>query len=597
LIEYRISCADVYRHHFSIECRIWDARDVEELFLPSWIPGSYLLREYARHVVAVEASADAGPVVIEKVNKNTWRFSGVRGELCVRATVYALDRSVRGSYLDVTRGYFNGVCVFLCPIGRENESIELVIERPVDAACAAWRVATAMRSTAVDDAGFGRYVAAGYDELIDHPVEMSDHKSVTFEAGRKPHRFVVAGLCDADLERLATDLKQLCETQIAFFDGDAPFDQYCFLGVAVDQGYGGLEHRASSSLMFDRGDLPRRGELAIPAPYQRLLALVSHEYFHTWHVKRSKPDAFVPYRLSERNHTRQLWVFEGITSYYQELFLLRSHLLNAQAFLRRMGELLTRVYRAPGRKVQSLAAASFDAWDVFYKPDANSPNATTSYYSKGALVALALDLELRERTDSSVSLDTIIRELWRRYGKDGQGVPERGFEALACELVGAELERFFETSVRETDDPPIEALLARFGVTLKRRAALGPDDKGGTPPREGTDAVWLGADWRGAPTGLELTTVFDGGPAQAGGLNPGDLLIAINRLQVSAATIAQRLGRFEAGEHVLATVLRDGELLGFTLALQAPPQVCCYLVLADDCEAAARVRRQAWLGL
>jgi predicted metalloprotease with PDZ domain len=597
LIEYLISCADVHRHHFAVECVIPEAGEIEEFSLPSWIPGSYLLREFARHVIAVEASSNGDPVDVEKINKNTWRCAGAKGELRFKSIIYALDRSVRGAYLDTTRAYFNGVCVFACAVGRANDAVRVVIERPPAAICASWRVATAMPAVTVDPEGFGTYGAADYDELIDHPVEIGDHESVSFVAGGKPHRFVLVGSSETDLERVATDLTQLCESQIAFFGGEAPFDQYCFLGLAVDQGYGGLEHRASSSLMFNRNDLPRPGELGMPPSYQRFLGLASHEYFHTWHVKRSKPAAFIPYRLSERNYTRQLWVFEGITSYYQELFLLRSGLIDSAAFLRRLGELLTRVYRVPGRRVQNLAAASFDAWDVFYKPEANSPNATTSYYSKGALVALALDLELRAHSDSRVTLDTVVRELWQRYGKVGRGVPEEGFEALARELGGAALAQFFGTAVRGTDDLPIDQLLARFGVTLAFRAAAGPEDKGGTPPRPETPQVSLGLAWRAAPTGLEVTTVFDGGPAQAGGVNPGDVLIAINRLQVSSTNLDARLGRFEVGEHVLASVLRDGELLGFTLQLQAPPLDCCHLTLADSTDSAMAQRRQAWLGV
>ena len=597
MIEYRISCADLYRHHFTVECVVHDARGDIDLTLPSWIPGSYLMREFARHVVAVEAFAVDAPVTVEKVDKNTWRCVSVGGTLRFRSTVYALDRSVRGAYVDVTRAYFNGACVFPMVRGRELEAIELSIERPSDALCAGWRVATAMTPTDIDDAGFGRYCAEDYDELIDHPVEIGDHRCADFVAGAKPHCIVVAGYCETDLERVATDLTQLCESQIAFFDGDAPFDRYTFLGLAVDQGYGGLEHRASSSLIFNRGDLPRAGESDVPVSYQRFLALASHEYFHTWHVKRSKPEAFVPYRLSERNYTRQLWVFEGITSYYQEIFLLRSQLVGAPAFLRRIGELLTRVYRMPGRKVQSIAEASFDAWDVFYKPDANSPNATTSYYSKGAVVALALDLELRERSDSVVTLDTLVRELWRRYGKIGRGVPEAGFERLACELAGDALGGFFDIAVRGTADLPVAALLEKFGVQLAFRAAAGPEDKGGTPPRADGPRVWLGIAWRAAPIGIEITTAYDAGPAQLGGLNPGDLLIAINRLQVSGQNLDARLARFEDRERILVSVLRDGELQGFTLTLAPPPDDCCYLqVDAAAGDRAVRLR-QAWLGV
>ncbi|MDX1562338.1 MAG: peptidase M61, partial [Gammaproteobacteria bacterium] len=403
--------ADPDRHHFIVECRLDDALPEQPFTLPSWIPGSYLLREFARLIVAIEASGDAGPVQVEQTAKSTWVARSAGGPLTLTITVYAYDESVRGAYFDRRRAFFNGPCLFLEPAGRGDEPVELELERPSFDASGSWRVATAMTEVAVDDSGFGRYRAASYDELLDHPFEIGDHAVVEFDAAGVPHRFVVAGRIDTDLDRVAADLAQLCTAQIDFFGRPAPFERYTFLGLAVGTGYGGLEHRASSSLIFRRDDLPKPGEPGLPRDYQRFLGLASHEYFHSWHIKRSKPAAFMPYRLDRRNHTRLLWVFEGITSYYQELFLLRSGLLGAEAFLRRIAELLTRVYRVPGRAHQNLEAASFNAWDHLYKPDPDSVNRGVSYYSKGALVALALDLTVRKATDSERSLDRIVLEL------------------------------------------------------------------------------------------------------------------------------------------------------------------------------------------
>ena len=398
---------------------------------------------------------------------------GAGRTLTFTITVYALDQSVRGAYLDRQRGYFNGPCVFALPEGRDAEPIEVTLEPPPHSLCEDWRVATALAPGEVDERGFGVYHAQDYDELLDHPVEIGEHESVEFEAGGVPHHLVVAGRFESDLERVAVDLKQLCTAQIEFFGTPAPFDRYWLLGLAVGDGYGGLEHRASTSLIFSRDDLPKVGETGQPRDYQRFLALVSHEYFHAWHVKRTKPAAFMPYRLDRRIHTRLLWVFEGITSYYQELLLLRSGVVGVAAFLQRLGELLTRVYRLPGRFKQSLAESSFDAWDVLYRPEPHHPNTAISYYTKGAMVALALDLKLRLDTAGRTSLDDVVRELWLRYGARGIGVPEDGFEQLAAELSGLDLEPFFASAVRGTDDPPLKELLAEFGVALEMRAASG----------------------------------------------------------------------------------------------------------------------------
>jgi predicted metalloprotease with PDZ domain len=554
------------------------------------------MRDFARHVVQVEAKSGREPVSVTKTAAATWCVRGAADMLTLTITVYALDQSVRGAYLDRQRAYFNGPCVFLLPEGRDPEPIEVTLEPPPHSLCANWRVATALAAGEVDERGFGVYHAQDYDELLDHPVEIGEHERVEFEAAGVPHYLVVAGRFESDLERVAMDLQQLCAAQIDFFGRPAPFDRYWLLGLAVADGYGGLEHRASTSLIFSRDDLPKVGEAGQPREYQRFLALVSHEYFHAWHVKRTKPAAFMPYRLDRRNHTRLLWVFEGITSYYQELMLLRSGVLGAAAFLQRLGELLTRVYRMPGRFKQSLAQSSFDAWDVLYRPEPHHPNTTISYYTKGAMVALALDLKLRLDTAGRTSLDDVVRELWRRYGARGVGVPEDGFEQLAAELSGLELEPFFAAVVRGTDDPPLKELFAEFGVTLELRAAAGGDDRGGTPRPGNGELLTLGVTTRERELGLELVSVLEGGAAERAGVNPGDVLVAIDRLRVTGRNLQRRLARFESGERVTASVFRGDELLEFGVVLQAAPLDTCYLVAREPAEPTALERRRAWLG-
>jgi predicted metalloprotease with PDZ domain len=594
LIRYRVRFADLERHQLEVECRITDPQPAQRLTLPAWIPGSYLLRDFARHIVAVDATSGGERLVAEKVASDAWVVRGAVDELVLTATAYALDQSVRGAYLDRRRGYFNGPCVFLLPEGRDAEPVELTIDPPHQPQAEDWRVATAMTAKDVDERGFGVYCAADYDELLDHPVEISDFESVEFEAAGVPHHLVVAGRFDSDLARVAADLQKICAAQIDFFGRPAPFDRYWFLGLAVGDGYGGLEHRASTSLIFSRDDLPKAGEPGVPRDYQRFLGLASHEYFHTWHIKRSKPAAFMPYRLDRRVHTRLLWVFEGITSYYQEVFLLRSGVVGTPVFLQRLGELLTRVHRTPGRTRQSLAESSFDAWDILYRPDANHPNTSISYYTKGAVVALALDLTLRR--DTRVTLDDVLGELWRRYGARGVGVPEDGFEQLAIELGGAELAAFFDRAVRGTQDLPLVQLLAQFGIVLELRAATGADDRGGTPRAANGETLALGATYRDRDHGLELTAVLDGGPAQRAGLLPGDVLAALDRLRVNERNLKRRLARLEAGERVTASVFRGDELIEVGIVLQPAPLDTAHLKLAEQPDGPALERRKAWLG-
>jgi predicted metalloprotease with PDZ domain len=596
LIRYRVRLADPDRHWFEIECRIEDPADEQRFSLPAWIPGSYLLRDFARHVVQVEAKNGQKTLGAVKTGAAQWCVRGAGGALDFTMTVYALDQSVRGAYFDRQRAYFNGPCVFVLPEGRDADAIEVTLEPPPHSLGEGWRVATALAAGEIDGRGFGTYRASDYDELLDHPVEISDFESVEFEAAGVPHRLVIAGRFESDLDRIATDLAQVCTTTIEFFGSPAPFDRYLFLGLAVGEGYGGLEHRASTSLIFGRDDLPKAGEAGPSREYQRFLALAGHEYFHTWHVKRTKPAVFMPYRLDRRNHTRLLWVFEGITSYYQELVLLRSGVLGVGAFLQRLGELLTRVFRMPGRRKQSLEQSSFDAWDVLYRPEPHHPNTTISYYTKGALVALALDLKLRLDTAGRTSLDDVVRELWSRYGAREVGVPEDGFEQLAAELSGLDLSAFFASAVRGTEDPPLKELLAEFGIALEMRAASGSDDRGGTPRAGSGEQLTLGVTVRERDHGLELASVLDGGAAERAGLNPGDVLVAIDRLRVTGRNLTRRLARFESGERVTASVFRGDELLEVGIVLKVAPLDTCYLVVRDQADAKAVERRKAWLG-
>jgi len=495
---------------------------------------------------------------------------------------------VRGSWLDTRRAWFNGPCLFALPLSAKDSSFTVIIETPVDSALQQWQVATSMRPAEIDAKGFGSYVSADYDELLDHPFLFGDLERVSFDVHGVPHEFVVLGRHDGDLGRVAGDLARLCETQVSFFGGTAPFDRYAFLSIIVANGYGGLEHRYSSSLMFQRDSLPASTDERISNPYERMLSLASHEYFHAWHVKRTRPAAFIPYRLSERNFTRLLWVFEGITSYYQDRFLLWSGLIDATAYLRRLSETISNVLRVPGRRRQSLAESSFDAWDKLYKPDANSPNAGVSYYSKGAMVALALDLEIRRRDVASLSLDTVVQALWREFGAKDIGVPEDGFERLARALAGDELAEFFDETIRETGDPPLAQLFGDFAIDMQLDAARNG--------KERQSGLWLGVAHKPASAGIECTAVLDGGPAQKAGLNPGDIIIALDNLRATPENLETLLMRYASGDVVSIAVFRGDELLEFATKLAAAPDNVCSLRFSETEDSAQSSRRRRWLG-
>lgn len=601
-VQYRIAVLDARAHLFEVQCRVATPDAAGQRFrLPTWIPGSYLIREFARQFTRVYARDTSGPVAIGKEGKDVWRAAPCAGPLTVIAEIYAFDLSVRTAYLDDDRGFFNGPSVFLCPDGFADVACEVEIVAPEDKSKPQfrWRVATAMPRRSAAPYGFGKYGAENYDALIDHPVEMSDFTLASFEAGGAVHDIAISGRHRADTGRLTADLQKVCTWQCDLFrgapGGRAPFDRYVFLVAAVGEGYGGLEHRASTSLLCKRDELPLPGMSGVSAEYRTLLGLASHEYFHSWNVKRIKPAAFTPYDLSHESYTRQLWAFEGITSYYDDLALVRSGVITIDDFLELLGRTMTAVLRGPGRAVQSVAESSFDAWIKFYRQDENSPNALVSYYAKGSLVALALDLTLRRH---GASLDVVMRALWQRYGQTAVGVPEDGIPRLATEIAGVPLDDFFTRYVYGTEDPPLAELLEELGIALHVRSTEGDTDRGGKRGKHndhGQPRVWIGAKLA-AGSEPRLQHVYRNGPAERAGLAAGDVLVAIDGLRASADALEKLCSQHVPGDTVAVHAFRRDELKTMACTLVAAPRDTCWLALEPAVGDEVGARRAAWLG-
>jgi predicted metalloprotease with PDZ domain len=578
-------------HLFRVRCELTASGAPLDLRLPSWIRGSYLVRDFAKHVVSVQATAAGASVPLERVAKDTLRLQPPAGTVCIESEVYAYDNSVRKAYLDLRRGFFNGSSLFYCPKGFEHARFEIQLRRPDDPACAGWKAATTMTPVAVDTEGFGLYSADGYEELIDHPVEMAPLQRIDFAVDGIPHSLVLSGRCDVDAGRLASDLTRICHAQRELFGQQPSMPQYLFLTQVTANGYGGLEHRASSALVTARDALPRPGETKLRKGYRGFLGLVSHEYFHLWNVKRIVPQAFAESDLRSEAYTRDLWAYEGVTSYYDDLMLLRAGILDAPAYLDVLAENATRLQRSPGRKRHSLADSSFEAWIKYYQPDENTPNQTVSYYVKGALAALCLDLRLRR--DSTVSLDDVMRALWTRYGARGQPVPEGGIEAVACELSGLDLRAFFERLLRSTEELPLAELLADFGVNAALRHPSGPADEGGRGDSKSAPVPYLGLQLRSGDTAVAY--VFAHSPGAHAGLAGGDQLVALDGMRVTAANWQRLQETLTAGRRIGLHYFRGDELLSAELTPAAPVADTWTLTLA---EAAPEVlaRRKRWIG-
>jgi predicted metalloprotease with PDZ domain len=594
-IRYTIVPAQPEAHLYRVTCTVAEPDSTgQEFALPAWIPGSYMIREFARHIVSIRAESRGRPVAIDKLDKHTWRARPAAGPLTVACEVYANDLSVRGAHLDTRHAFFNGACVFLRPRGRENSTCELEVRRPAGARYRDWRVATSMTRNGAKPYGFGGYLASDYDELIDHPVEMGEFTLASFRACGVPHDIAITGRHRADTARLARDLKRLCEYHIRFFGEPAPMKRYVFLVSALGEGYGGLEHRASTALLCSRDDLPRAGETEPTERYRTFLGLASHEYFHTWNVKRIKPAAFIPYDLERENYTRLLWWFEGVTSYYDDLALARCGLISKQDYLELLGRSITTYLRAPGRARQSLAEASFDAWIKYYRPDENSPNATVSYYGKGSLAALCLDLVIRDKTRGRKSLDDVMRALWRRHGATGIGVEEDGIERLAEEVTGLGLRRYFDEWLRSTRELPLADLLANHGVRMALRPAESSSDKGGRPAGSKSTGglAMLGAALRAEGSEVQVTHVFDGGAALEAGLAAGDAIVAVDGVRPGRGGLDAALAKRRPGERVAVHAFRRDELLSFDVRLKRAALDTC--VLTQSPGARARMLKR-WL--
>lgn len=571
--------------------------------MPTWIPGSYMIRDFSKNVMQITAIAEASQqsIDITKEDKSTWVLGECEAEggVVVAYEVYAWDMSVRAAHLDQTHGYFNGTSVFLAVEGQEDQPCQLDIQQPKSSSANEWRVATTLKELSAQRYGFGLYVAENYDDLIDHPVEMADFSLVTFEACGVPHDVVFTGKHYADLDRVAEDLKVICEYQLQFFGEPAPMDRYLFLTWVVGDGYGGLEHRSSTSLICSRADLPTIKDKDVTDGYRTFLGLCSHEYFHTWNVKRIKPAKFLPYRLGQESHTELLWAFEGITSFYDDLILARTGLITPESYLELLGQVLTRVERAQGRLKQTVSESSFDAWTKFYKQDENALNAIVSYYTKGAVVVIGLDLLLRKLTAGSVNMDSVMGMMWREFGLKQIGVEERELEQRVCELAKPhmnqeslqQLKDYFEKALRSTADIDLKTLFIDHGINVQKRAAESVSDTGGKPNAKVVEgAVSLGVVYEESNGGVKLPVVKNGGAAHQAGLSAGDVIIAVDNLQVKKSTIEKSLSVFSPGQSVVVHAFRRDELMSFNVTLDSPKQDTVFLTIEDSSKASA------WIG-
>ena len=541
MLHYQIEFDDYRQHLIHVTMRFL-ANPNQELWLPTWIPGSYLIREFSKHIESVKAYDEAGRLLsIRKDQKNRWQLFNTDHELItVEYDVYAYDLSVRGAYVDQTRLYVNPACVCLGLKDQEQAPCEIELFLPDE--LKHFQLATGLSSKSLVK---GRFTlkADNYDQLIDSPFELAEQTRFSFEAKGIPHEFAVSGQHQTNVERLKADLSKICETEIAIF-GSAPFKNYTFMTMATGNSYGGLEHCNSTSLITPRNDLPKTNEPEEPSEdYQRFLGLCSHEYFHSWLVKFIRPENFAQYNLHQESYTSLLWIFEGFTSYYDDLILLRSGVISQASYLKLLKAQIDRYLQNPGRFIQSVSESSFDAWIKFYRQDENSNNAGTSYYNKGALVALCLDLGLRTYGSS---LDALLRRLYENT-QNGIQVSERTIFELAKVLTGQDWTERLSFLINTTEELPLNELLPSFGLSYAFK-----HDK----------ALPFGLKLVDKPEGVFIQQANRAGEGAKAGLSAQDVIIAIDGLKASEKLLAQYAK--QKGQFTVFAFRRD-ELMQFNI--------------------------------
>lgn len=550
-IAFTVSMPKPHTHMLDVEIHLKQAgagdRNEETFIMPVWTPGSYLIREFERHVQEFSAADATGkPLTWQKVNKNSWRVStNGAADFRVRYRVYANELSVRTNELNSDHAFWNNAGLLMYPEGQLQSPSTLQILAPQP-----WKVATSLPPA---PGPRNTFRADNFDHLYDSPVEVGNFKTISFEVKGVPHNIVIDGQGNYDPERLRVDVKKIVETEIELMGGEVPYPNYQFILHLRQTASGGLEHLYSSALGF------RRFNFKPEANYRGFLSLVAHEYFHVWNVKRIRPDALGPFDYTKENYTRLLWVAEGITSYYTNVALRRAGFTSDRDFLDDAARSFQTLQNRPGRLVMSAEEASFDTWIKFYRPDENSINSQIDYYAKGAILGFLLDLEIRKLSKGTKSLDDVMRYLYTEFYRKQRNYSPEDFQK-ACELMaGASLEQFFSSYVRGTDELNYNASLAAAGLRL--------DTNGETSMVKPKEQAYLGADLAQEGDRLMVRRVIAGSPAYEQGVNTGDQIIALNNIRANKEFFDARLAEKRPGDPISLTIFRFDDLSTLVIKL------------------------------
>jgi predicted metalloprotease with PDZ domain len=591
-ISFTVAMSRPHTHLFDVEIAIKHAASgpaEEMLVMPVWTPGSYLVREFERNVQDFAATTGAGqPLRWEKTNKNTWRVV-TNGAREWRATyrVYANELSVRTSELNSEHAFWNNANLLMYLEGFLKSPATLRVVAPD-----VWKVATGLP---VVPGQRNTFRAENFDILYDSPFEASDFKTIVFNVKGVPHRIVIDGAGNYDPERMRRDVQKIVETQVELMGGEIPYRDYTFILHLRSNAGGGLEHLNSAALGYPRfGFTIRSGDRATSAApnttdtperdYRGFLGLVSHEFFHLWNVKRIRPDALGPFDYTQENYTKVLWVAEGITDYYADLVLRRAGLISESEFLTATARSIQNMQNTPGRLEQSVEESSFDAWVKYYRQDENSVNSQVSYYDKGALLGLLLDLEIRKRSGGAKSLDDVMRYLYAEFYKKNRNYGPADFQKAAELMAGSSLEEFFSKYVRGKEELDYNAALEAVGLRLETSAAA--DAK-----------VYFGADVAQEDDRLIVRRVYAGSPAYEHGLNAGDEIVALDNMRATRDFFNARMAEKKPGDLVNLTIFRFDNLSLLPIKLSDKREMSYRIVPVASPRAVQKQIYRNWLGV
>jgi predicted metalloprotease with PDZ domain len=571
-LHYTVAMPHPETHLFEVTLRVdgWPYSTLD-LKMPVWTPGSYLVREYSRHLQTFAASApDDRPLRWQKVAKNHWQVATDRqSTLTVKYQIFANELTVRTNHLDLTHGFFNGAALFFYLPGWQQQPITVTIQPPPD-----WQVATALPPVAGQSHTF---IAKDFDTLVDSPFEIGIHQTHAFEVLDKPHEFVIWGQGNLEIDRLLQDTQKIITVEANLFGG-LPYDRYLFILHLAPQAFGGLEHKDSCTLIYDR--LSFRGS----GKYERFMQLVAHEFFHLWNVKRIRPQALEVFDYEGENYTPSLWFCEGTTSFYDLLIPFWAGIYDVRAYLGHLSQEITRYLTTPGRLVQPVSEASFDAWIKLYRPDANSANAQISYYLKGEMVSLLLDLAIRIKHANQRSLNDVMRHLWEQFGKAEIGFTPAQLKGVIEAIAGFDLTDFFARYIDGIEALPFDEYLAGFGLRLHAN-----NEAADRPP-------WLGITLKTEQNRELVKFVEVHSPAQMAGIDPGDELLAIDGLRLAAHQLDERLKDYQPGDDVTLTLFHQDQIRTCQVTLAAPRANSYQIVPLEAASVTQQQNFMGWLG-